>query len=124
MFFCPVAGELPGNMTLYDFFFDRKKNKWIPWTQLVPDYVHNPEAKFYEILVPTVDTVRATWLLKLMVETRKPVVLIGETGTSKTATIANYLRTLDSEQVVRREAGIAQWLERRTRDRKVAGSNP
>ena len=58
-----------------------------------------PEAKFYEILVPTVDTVRATWLLKLMVETRKPVVLIGETGTSKTATIANYLRTLDSEQV-------------------------
>ena len=26
--------------------------------------------------------------------------------------------------VSRREAGIAQWLERRTRDRKVEGSNP
>ena len=88
-------------MTLYEFFFDVKKKKWVPWTKLVPEYVHNPELKFYEILVPTVDTVRATWLLKLMVETRKPVVLIGETGTSKTATISNYLRTLNSDNMVR-----------------------
>lgn len=64
---------------------------------MVPKYTHNPEEKFYEILVPTVDTVRATWLLQLMVGIKRPVVLVGETGTSKTATTANFLRQLDPE---------------------------
>ncbi|BFZ18669.1 hypothetical protein BsWGS_21707 [Bradybaena similaris] len=94
----PTAGELPSAYTLYDYFYDGEQKKWIPWTKLVPKYVHNPDLRFYEILVPTVDTVRATWLLGLMVQIKRPVVLVGETGTSKTATIANFLRTLDQEQ--------------------------
>ncbi|XP_059165934.1 dynein axonemal heavy chain 10-like isoform X2 [Physella acuta] len=91
-------GELPGQQTLYEYFYDGEQKKWIPWSKLVPKYKHNPDLKFYEILVPTVDTVRATWLLELMVKIKRPVALIGETGTSKTATIANFLRTLDQEQ--------------------------
>ena len=58
----------------------------MPWAQLVPKYVHDPEKKFNEILVPTIDTVRTTWLLNLQTNIKKPVVLVGETGTSKTAT--------------------------------------
>jgi len=53
----------------------------------VPKYVHNPEMKYNQILVPTIDTTRTTWLLNLMVSIKRPVVLVGETGTSKTATI-------------------------------------
>jgi hypothetical protein len=94
------TGELPGYALLYEFFWDGEQKLWIPWSKLVPKYTHNPEAKFYEILVPTVDTVRATWLLKLMVDIRRPVVLVGETGTSKTATIANFLRQMDQESQV------------------------
>lgn len=93
-------GELPGTQTLYEYFYDGEEKKWIPWSKMVPVYKHNPDLKFYEILVPTVDTVRATWLLQMMVRIKRPVVLIGETGTSKTATIANFLRTLDQEQHV------------------------
>ena len=70
------------------------------WSKLVPKYTHDPEVKFNEILVPTVDTVRASWLLQLTVDIKRPVVLIGETGTSKTATVSNVLRGLDPETVV------------------------
>lgn len=94
------VGELPGFSSLYEFFWNGEERKWIPWSKLVPKYIHNPESKFYEILVPTVDTVRATWLLQLMVGIKRPVVLIGETGTSKTATIAAFLRTVDQESHV------------------------
>ncbi|XP_076453104.1 dynein axonemal heavy chain 10-like [Babylonia areolata] len=90
-------GELPGYASLYEFFWDGEAKKWVPWSKLVPKYIHSPEAKFYEILVPTVDTVRATWLLQLMVGIKRPVVLIGETGTSKTATTSNFLRQMDPE---------------------------
>ena len=95
-------GEIPINLpTLYEYMFDQEKLLWVPWGDMVPDYVHRPEVKFNEILVPTVDTVRNTWLLQLMVRVRRPVVFIGETGTSKTATTQNFLRGLDPESYVR-----------------------
>jgi dynein heavy chain len=91
-------GEIPSALpTLYEYFYDNSLKQWVPWSKKVPKYVHNPERKFNEILVPTVDTVRATWLLELMVGIKHPVVLVGETGTSKTATTANFLRTLSTE---------------------------
>lgn len=40
-------GYLP---TLYDFHFDGKGEKWIPWSSLVPKYNHLPEIKFSDIL--------------------------------------------------------------------------
>ncbi|XP_027593384.2 dynein heavy chain 10, axonemal isoform X1 [Pipra filicauda] len=92
------AGELPGQLpTLYDFHFDGSEKKWVPWMQLVPEYIHNPEVKFLDILVPTVDTTRTSWLLEQMVKIKRPVVLVGESGTSKTATTQNFLSNLDKD---------------------------
>ena len=95
------AGELPSQYpTLYEYYFDPEEHKWVPWSAKVPEYEHQPGMKFNEILVPTVDTVRNTWLLQLMVNIKHPVVLVGETGTSKTATTQNFLRNLDSDATV------------------------
>ncbi|XP_056647538.1 dynein axonemal heavy chain 10 [Diorhabda sublineata] len=81
----------------YDYFLDLKQKKWVAWDWLVSPYVHDREKRFSEILVPTVDTVRVTYLLELMNKIRRPIVLIGETGTSKTAIIQDFLRNLDTE---------------------------
>lgn len=51
--------------------------------------------------VPTVDTTRANWLLEQMVKVKRPVVLVGESGTSKTATIQNFLNNLNTDTTVR-----------------------
>jgi len=82
------AGEMPSRYpSLYDYHFDIAESCWFPWSHIVPKYEHDPELKYNQILVPTIDTTRTTWLLKLMVDIKRPVVLVGETGTSKTATI-------------------------------------
>ncbi len=52
---------------LYDYHFDAERLEWIPWSQLVPKYEHDPERRFTDILVPTQDTVRTKWLLNLQV---------------------------------------------------------
>lgn len=51
--------------------------------------------------VPTVDTTRTTWLLEQMVKIKHPVVLVGESGTSKTATTQNFLSSLNEDLNVR-----------------------
>ena len=94
-------GEIPiHHSTLYEYFYDAAEAKWIPWVMKVPEYTHNPGLPYNEILVPTVDTVCNTWLLEQMVKIKRPVVLVGETGTSKTATIQNFLRELNPETTV------------------------
>ncbi|VFV23646.1 dynein heavy chain axonemal [Lynx pardinus] len=91
-------GELPGHLpTMYDFHFDSAQKKWIPWNKLVPEYVHVRERKFIDILVHTVDTTRTTWMLEQMVKIKQPVLLVGESGTSKTATTQNFLKNLNVE---------------------------
>ncbi len=91
-------GEIPNHYsTLYEYYFDPELKKWVPWADKVPEYEHKVGLKFHEILVPTMDTIRNTWLLELMVKIKRPVVFVGETGTSKTATIQNFLRKLSPD---------------------------
>ncbi|XP_037672459.1 dynein heavy chain 10, axonemal isoform X6 [Choloepus didactylus] len=91
-------GKLPGHLpTLYDFHFDPKLRQWVPWNILVPEYIHAFERKFIDILVHTVDTTRTTWMLEHMVKIKHPVILVGESGTSKTATTQKFLKSLNKE---------------------------
>lgn len=95
------AGQLPGNdQSLYDFHFDIAENVWTAWSKYVPTYEHNRNVPFHEILVQTMDTVRHTWILKKTVGIRKPVLFVGEVGTSKTATIQTFLRSLPADQSI------------------------
>jgi dynein heavy chain len=64
-----TIGNLPlSQPTLYDYHLDDKSQCWVAWKWMVPEYVHDHEKQFSEILVPTVDTVKTTWLLKLVNE--------------------------------------------------------
>ncbi|KAG7199558.1 hypothetical protein KM043_014169 [Ampulex compressa] len=83
--------------TLYDYVLDVKKQIWVPWNSLVPAYVHDRRKSFSDILVPTIDTLRTMWFVNMMNELQRPVLLVGETGTSKTAIILEFLRNLSPE---------------------------
>jgi dynein heavy chain, axonemal len=58
---CPTAKS-----TLYEYFFNLERKEWIAWEWMVPQYVHNPNQNFSDILVPTDDTLRTDWVLSLM----------------------------------------------------------
>ncbi|CAB3257120.1 unnamed protein product [Arctia plantaginis] len=89
-----------GYATLYEYCLELDTKIWEAWEWLVPPYQHCRETKFPSILVPTVDTLRMTWLIKIMESVERPVLLVGETGTSKTAIITNYLRELPPEKYI------------------------
>ncbi|KAJ8934456.1 hypothetical protein NQ314_013331 [Rhamnusium bicolor] len=89
-----IPGAYP---SFYDYYLDIKEKVWVAWQWLVPEYIHDKDKRFAEVLVPTIDTVRVTYLLQLMNQIRRPIVLIGETGTSKTAIIQDFLRNLDQD---------------------------
>ena len=53
------------------------------WEKIVPSFKYNPEIPFFEMLVPTTDTVRYGYLMEKLLAIKKPVIFTGTTGVGK-----------------------------------------
>ncbi|CAF0910630.1 unnamed protein product [Adineta ricciae] len=84
---------------LFDHVFHMELNQWQIWDDLIPKYEHDRSQRFTELFVPTVDTVRLEWLLQSTICIHQPVLFVGDTGSSKTATILSYIRRFVSQYV-------------------------
>lgn len=74
---------LPKLDTLYDFVVDTKTRQFVPWKSRCPEFKYDPKTPFFDIQVPTVDTVRYTFLLETLLRVDKPVLFNGQTGVGK-----------------------------------------
>ena len=87
-----VTQVFPEGKTVYGFTFDQSKVKWVPWGDLLDPTPIAPEAEYTNIIVPTVDTVRYTFLIDQLLRSKKHCLLVGPTGTGKTAYIKRHLQ--------------------------------
>ncbi|KXZ49087.1 hypothetical protein GPECTOR_23g2 [Gonium pectorale] len=102
-----VAGaDLPpaGYYTVYDFFFDTDRETWRLWSELIDTTPIPGDAKFRRIIVPSVDTLRYTYLLDKGVAHGQPVLIVGPTGTARTT--ANATQHLIDAKLDRRRRGV------------------
>ena len=53
------------------------------WDKIVPAFKYNNETPFFEMLVPTVDTVRFGFLLETLLSVNHSVLYTGSTGVGK-----------------------------------------
>eukprot|EP00771_Trimastix_marina_P003253 gnl/Trimastix_PCT/4478.p1 GENE.gnl/Trimastix_PCT/4478~~gnl/Trimastix_PCT/4478.p1 ORF type:complete len:2540 (-),score=952.78 gnl/Trimastix_PCT/4478:132-6824(-) len=83
--------EIPTQGTVYDYHYNDADHTWVEWMDTIPDYHIRPKTPFHEIIVPTADSVRNTYFIKLLVENSKNVMCVGATGTAKSVTIQQYL---------------------------------
>lgn len=93
-----TTAALPINYSLYEMLYEFNEKKWTPWEEKVGDYIPPSDGSFSKILVPTVDTERYSYLLKILINVSKPVLFVGEPGTAKTVIIQNYLLALKPEE--------------------------
>jgi len=75
----------------YSFRFDPDSGKWKPWMKAGEVFEIDSKLSFSEIVVPTNDSVRNTYLMDLLLMNKKHVLMVGETGTGKTVNINQYL---------------------------------
>ncbi len=83
---------IPESGLVYDYVVDETSGKWVPWID--PSFVFEPHMdknQFNDIVVPTKDTVRSRYLLQKLLSNRSHVLLSGDTGTSKTTVVMQYL---------------------------------
>ena len=57
----------------------------------MPEFVYDPKLPFFSIMVPTVETVRYSHILEMLVQVNKPVFFTGSTGVGKSIIVQNYI---------------------------------
>ncbi|OPL07316.1 dynein axonemal heavy chain, partial [Mytilus galloprovincialis] len=74
----PIAG------TVFDYFIDQETKKFEPWTKRIPTFEMDPDMPLQAALVHTAETTRVKYFLDMLVEKKRPVMLVGNAGTGKT----------------------------------------
>ncbi|TRY59872.1 hypothetical protein DNTS_035283 [Danionella cerebrum] len=69
----------------------QRKVQWVNWMKYAQEVVITSETSYSDIIVPTVDTVRMSILIDMLLSNKKPVLCIGPTGTGKTLIISDKL---------------------------------
>ena len=82
---------VPEEGTVYEFLFDVDKGSWIPWTNTIPNYDVPNGSSYTDIIVPTIDSIRNSYIIRLLLKSNKHVITSGPTGTGKTVNIMDLI---------------------------------
>lgn len=91
--------NFPEDKTIFDWCYDIKAKEWKPWLETIPIFTVDTKLNYSEIVVPTDDSVRMKYLMKLLVMNDKHVLTPGPTGTGKTVNIKELLGSEVPEEI-------------------------
>lgn len=83
--------SLPQDTSIYDIFFNQTEKEWVSWKEISPAQSIEAKMLYHEIMIPTTDSVRNIFFLKLLITNEKHVMNVGPTGTGKSLNINQLL---------------------------------
>ncbi|GFN78401.1 dynein heavy chain 9, axonemal, partial [Plakobranchus ocellatus] len=92
--------KFPSAGTVFDYFIDPETKKFEHWTKKVPKFEYDPDIPLQATLVHTAETIRIKYFLDMLVEKRRPVMLVGNAGTGKTVLMQDKLNNLSEDFMV------------------------
>jgi len=77
---------------VYEFFVDTRDGGFREWGEIVPTFEYTPHLPYFNLMVPTVDTVRYRFLLDALLGVEKAVLVSAGTGVGKTVIISEIMK--------------------------------
>lgn len=86
--------------SLWEFRINPNQKVWEKWEKIIPPFIFNSTMPFFEMHVPTSDTVRFGYVTEILFESRHPVMFTGETGVGKSVIAKQILSKLSAGNVI------------------------
>ncbi|KAI5628238.1 dynein heavy chain 6, axonemal isoform X2 [Silurus asotus] len=84
----PSAGDI------WSVYMDLDSKRLEPWERIIPHFRYNNEIPFFEMLVPTMDTVRYGYLMEKLLSVQHSVLFTGITGVGKSVVARGLLNSI------------------------------
>ena len=95
IFIREIEAQFPHSQTVFDYYIEPKVKDWKLWEDKIQASWKPPkDAEFHTIVVPTVDTLRATACMTTLLHIKRAIMVVGNTGTGKTVLIQKTLNSL------------------------------
>jgi len=79
-------------------FYVDENGRWVCWKDVLDaqdrQRQFDPSLTFHELIVPTTENLKHTYMLNLSVKSHTPALFVGPTGTGKSVSVQKYLRSL------------------------------
>ena len=75
-----------------DYYVDFETRQWRPWEELVPAFEFEPSTSYFDLLVPTINTVRYSILAESLLSIGRSVFYTGMTGVGKSVVATDLFR--------------------------------
>uniref|UniRef100_A0A8C5LU47 Dynein axonemal heavy chain 6 n=1 Tax=Leptobrachium leishanense TaxID=445787 RepID=A0A8C5LU47_9ANUR len=89
--------KLPSSGDLWSVYIDFNSKRLDPWERIIPTFTYNKNVPFFEMLVPTIDTVRYGYLMEKLLAVRQSVLFTGITGVGKSVVARGLLNRIQEE---------------------------
>ncbi|XP_037621211.1 dynein heavy chain 6, axonemal [Sebastes umbrosus] len=90
--------KLPNYGTLWSLYVNFNHKRLEPWEKIIPSFKYNREQPFFEMLVPTTDTVRYGYLMEKLLSVRRSVLFTGNTGVGKSVVARGLLNSIQEKE--------------------------
>jgi dynein heavy chain len=77
--------------SMYDVSLDVAGIRFVSWTYVRKEFIFPTGASFFDIMVPTADTTRYTYVLDALLKAGYHTLLMGESGVGKSVIVQQYL---------------------------------
>ncbi|KAL6109087.1 dnah11 [Pungitius sinensis] len=81
--------KLPAQGTVFDYYLEPQTRRFLPWSDNVPPLEMETSTPLQAVVVHTAETVRLCYFMDLLLESRQPLMLVGNAGVGKTALVKN-----------------------------------
>ena len=91
-----IEAGLPPGETVYDYYLQAAggEGSFRSWHEIVPNFIYEPSKPLWNVVVPTMNNTRFTYICERLIRSQRPVFLTGMTGTGKTTVLSGLLKRL------------------------------
>ncbi|KAM6202366.1 dynein axonemal heavy chain 6 [Rhynchocyon petersi] len=86
--------RLPSSGDLWSIHLDFETKRLDPWERIIPPFKYSRDLPFFEMLVPTADTVRFGYLMEKLLAVKHSVLFTGVTGVGKSVIAKGLLNKI------------------------------
>ncbi|XP_049712146.1 dynein axonemal heavy chain 6 isoform X2 [Elephas maximus indicus] len=86
--------RLPSSGDLWSIHMDFETKRLDPWERIIPAFKYSRDVPFFEMLVPTTDTVRFGYLMEKLLAVKHSVLFTGITGVGKSVIAKGLLNKI------------------------------